>query len=281
MNIEGPGFSADIDVPPDEVLKSTGIGGHTNFVFADFAFRHSGKASIHVDGVQIGLCMSPNGITVGDDTHRLRLGRYAIIFRPPGSGSRSTWEQAFHGRFLFFSPAAIERFFHLSMNRIAFGSADCNGATGVVSHLYEAFTHDLAAGNPSGPMFMESLSAAVLRLFATPVQAERQPRGLSDAQARLLRAMIVERSAEPLSLATLADAVGLSVGHMLRSFKQTFGLTPHQYLINERVEAATSLLRADARKGLDEIALETGFGTRAQMARTFRAVLGKLPRDVR
>ncbi len=51
------------------------------------------------------------------------------------------------------------------------------------------------------------------------------------------------RFAEPLSVVDLAAAAGLSPAHFSRQFKQTFGESPHQYLLTRRLERAAALLR--------------------------------------
>src|ERR1700721_756751 len=50
--------------------------------------------------------------------------------------------------------------------------------------------------------------------------------------------------AEPLTVADLAAAAGLSPAHFSRQFKATFGESPHQYLLTRRLERAAALLRA-------------------------------------
>jgi transcriptional regulator GlxA family with amidase domain len=49
---------------------------------------------------------------------------------------------------------------------------------------------------------------------------------------------------EPLTVADLAAAAGLSPAHFSRRFKATFGESPHQYLLTRRLERAAALLRA-------------------------------------
>src|ERR1051325_4490527 len=62
----------------------------------------------------------------------------------------------------------------------------------------------------------------------------------------LLRARdLMDRAyAEPLDVPARARRAGVSRAHFTRSFKHTFGETPHQYLMSRRMERAKSLLRA-------------------------------------
>jgi transcriptional regulator GlxA family with amidase domain len=51
------------------------------------------------------------------------------------------------------------------------------------------------------------------------------------------------RYAEPLDVATLARAAGLSTAHFSRAFRKAFGESPHAYLLTRRLERAAALLR--------------------------------------
>jgi len=66
------------------------------------------------------------------------------------------------------------------------------------------------------------------------------------AARHLLRAkdLADARYFEPLTVAELAVAAGLSPAHFSRQFKAAFGESPHQYLLTRRLERAAALLRA-------------------------------------
>jgi transcriptional regulator GlxA family with amidase domain len=65
-------------------------------------------------------------------------------------------------------------------------------------------------------------------------------------ERHLLRAkdLADARYSEPLTVADLAAAAGLSPAHFSRRFKAAFGESPHQYLLTRRLERAAALLRA-------------------------------------
>jgi AraC-like DNA-binding protein len=66
-----------------------------------------------------------------------------------------------------------------------------------------------------------------------------------DANRRLLRARDeMDRSyADALDIEALARSVHLSRAHFIRSFRDTFGETPHRYLQRRRIERAMAFLR--------------------------------------
>jgi AraC-like DNA-binding protein len=98
------------------------------------------------------------------------------------------------------------------------------------------------------------------------------------ASRRLLRARdAMDRSyARPLDVPALARVAFTSEAHFIRTFKQTFGETPHRYLQRRRMERAMALLRETDRPVTD-ICLEVGFTSLGTFSRTFKRVLGMSP----
>ena len=82
----------------------------------------------------------------------------------------------------------------------------------------------------------------------------------NEANRRLLRARdAMDRSyADALDIESLAGSVHLSRAHFIRSFRETFGETPHRYLQRRRIERAMSLLR-ETDTPVTEICLDVGF----------------------
>ncbi|MDC7224489.1 MAG: AraC family transcriptional regulator [Spirochaetales bacterium] len=99
--------------------------------------------------------------------------------------------------------------------------------------------------------------------------------GLSPRNSRLLADYIHENSAENLHLDELADLAGLSEFHFQRMFKQSFGLTPHDYLNRIRVEKSMELIKEGV--PLAQVAGETGFSSQPHFTRVFKKVTGTTP----
>jgi transcriptional regulator GlxA family with amidase domain len=99
------------------------------------------------------------------------------------------------------------------------------------------------------------------------------------AHRRLLRARdTMDRCyADALDVEWLARSVALSRAHFIRSFRATFGETPHRYLQRRRIERAMALLRETDRP-VTEVALDVGFQSLGTFSRTFREVVGESPR---
>jgi AraC-like DNA-binding protein len=91
-----------------------------------------------------------------------------------------------------------------------------------------------------------------------------------DAIRRLLRARdAMDRDyAGRLEVEALVRSIYLSRAHFIRSFRATFGETPHRYLQRRRLERAMALLR-ETDRSVSEICLDVGFTSLATFSRTF------------
>ena len=101
---------------------------------------------------------------------------------------------------------------------------------------------------------------------------------LEDCNRRMLRARdAMDRTyAEPLDIPSLARIACVSEAHFIRTFKDTFGETPHRYLQRRRIERSMSMLR-DGTRSVTDICLEVGFGSLGTFSRTFHEIVGQSP----
>ena len=103
-----------------------------------------------------------------------------------------------------------------------------------------------------------------------------------DANRRVLRARdaMDANFRQPLPVAELASIAAMSQAHFIRTFKDTFGETPHRYLQRRRVERAMYLLRTTDRSVTD-VCMEVGWSSLGTFSRTFTDVVGVSPREFR
>ncbi|MFD1906148.1 helix-turn-helix transcriptional regulator [Paenibacillus rhizoplanae] len=88
--------------------------------------------------------------------------------------------------------------------------------------------------------------------------------------------LINEHFTEPLLITNLAAAVGYSVQHFQRLFLQEYGVTPHKYLQNLRLQRAMQMLTEDPERPVQDIALNLGMETN-YFIRVFRKAHGVTP----
>jgi AraC family transcriptional regulator len=105
----------------------------------------------------------------------------------------------------------------------------------------------------------------------------------NDAKGRLLAWQVRKvgdyidaHIAGPLLIADLCALIQRSEAHFSRSFKRTFGESPHAFVVRRRVElAAEYMLTTDA--SLSDIALRCGFTDQAHLCKHFRQGSGQTP----
>src|SRR5207245_5932273 len=86
--------------------------------------------------------------------------------------------------------------------------------------------------------------------------------------------------AQPLDIPSLARIAVVSEAHFIRTFRDTFGETPHRYLQRRRVERSMFLLR-ETERSVTDICLDVGFTSLGTFSRTFRDIVGLTPTDYR
>lgn len=109
------------------------------------------------------------------------------------------------------------------------------------------------------------------------------PRVLPNPLSRHLlcaRDLVDSRYREPLDLEALSRAAHVSPRHFSRSFRRTFGETPHQYLLTRRIERARHLLRTTDLR-VAEICVAVGFTSVGSFTTTFRRHVGVSPTGYR
>src|SRR5689334_24692475 len=80
----------------------------------------------------------------------------------------------------------------------------------------------------------------------------------------------------PLDVAALSRIAGVSEAHFIRTFRATFGETPHRYLQRRRVERSMFLLR-ESDRSVTDVCFDVGFSSLGTFSRTFREIVGQSP----
>jgi AraC family transcriptional regulator len=125
-----------------------------------------------------------------------------------------------------------------------------------------------------------AFAAHLLRRYAGWEPQDAFPDGhLSSANIRQVTDYIHDHLSEKLSLPALAGLVGLSPYYFARRFKQTTGLSPHQYILARRIEQAKHLLLRG--ESLAQITEQLGFADQSHLSRSFKRLTGLSPQAFR
>ncbi len=122
---------------------------------------------------------------------------------------------------------------------------------------------------------VEFLSDLMQELARKPVVQEPKAPQALEAIAHYLD----DHASEEVSLDTLCELSGYSAGHLIRAFRQYFGLTPHAYLVNRRIQ----LGRHELKNGVPiaEAALNAGFADQPHFQRAFKRLMAATPNQYR
>lgn len=148
-----------------------------------------------------------------------------------------------------------------------------------------AIKAELEADIPSDALYIDHLaSALVIRLFDAASDNYALPqrsieRRMPERQLRMLTEFVEQNLDQQLHVAHLATVAGLSATRLKILFRNSTGMTVHQYVIRRRVEHARTLI-ATTKMPASEVALASGFAHQSHMTTTMRRVLGQTPGEI-
>jgi AraC family transcriptional regulator len=152
-----------------------------------------------------------------------------------------------------------------------------------IAYFARQFKAEIESGSYCGALYGESLALS-FSLYLIEQHCDRsqhisRPRGrLSSLQLRETIELIHANLSEELCLAHLAASLNLSTFHFARLFKNTLGLSPHQYVLQNRVERAKKLMAISRGSTLTDIALQVGFYDQTHFGKAFKRVVGVSPK---
>ncbi len=150
-----------------------------------------------------------------------------------------------------------------------------------LSGLLEVLQTEHQLGFPTGQLFVSSIEQAISSyLVGNFARSERDPvfarGGISPRIGRRIVEFVKAHLDTDLSIAALAGIAEMSPSHFSRSFRVTFGTTPHDFIIRMRMELAKDLLSRPDLTLLD-VAQLSGFKTQQHFSRVFARFVGLAP----
>ena len=155
----------------------------------------------------------------------------------------------------------------------------------IVTAAVAAITREAQQQALGSALYVEAvatqLAVHLLRNYAAVTFREPSGKGkLSPAQVRRLTEYIDHGLQEQLDLETLASVAGMGMWTFTRQFRESFGRTPHAYIIERRIDRARCLLTQSGLP-IKEVASVCGFADQAHMTRVFQAHLHVTPAALR
>jgi AraC family transcriptional regulator len=144
---------------------------------------------------------------------------------------------------------------------------------------------ELRSGGMMGQLYVESLTQILvihlLRHYSTLTQPiASQNHSATRTQLQQAIDYIHAHLNRDLSLAELASVINISPTYFASLFKKAMGISPHQYVIQQRVKRAKEMLkRTDL--AIADIALQVGFSSQSHLTQHFKRFIGKTPKQIR
>lgn len=235
----------------------------------------------------VGLCIGGKAeITIGCGSRAKRVmskpGRI-IILGPGYEQETISWSGV---RKTLYVDVEAQKLAHLLPEHDDLAAGPIEPKFGVVdpqlASLMLGMQREIKAGCPGGRLYSEYLSLAFLTYLSARYASRKPPDRrlsyrLSALQVRRVCEYISENISRNLALAELARITGLSPHYFSYLFKNTVGITPHQYVMRERIRVSRRLLASRA-ASISEIALDVGFANQSHFTEAFRKVTGMTPR---
>lgn len=219
----------------------------------------------------------------GNETHDVRWKTGEVVLLPAHTPSFWRTELPRDNLHLDLSPHWLEKV--SGQEGAALRLRSCFGKPDpVLTQLVQVLL--LALDDHSGlqPAFAEGIAASVaihlLEHYRIPGSAPQPAPGLTARQLRQLQAFVNDHLDQPLPIERLAAEVQLSAFHFARCFKATCGLTPHQFVLRQRLERARELL-LHTRSPVGEIARQLGFASGSHFSQAFARHWGLTPLRLR
>jgi len=137
---------------------------------------------------------------------------------------------------------------------------------------------DIRRAVQRSPQEARPAALRLVTLLGSPESGERPSArgGLAPWQKRKIDRYVRGNLNRPLKAGDLAEQLSLSAGHFNHAFKETFGESPHAYIVGLRLEMAQELMLSTA-DPLCQIAYACGFADQSHFTKAFRRGVGQTP----
>lgn len=210
-----------------------------------------------------------------------------LVINPANVDSSLAWSATRENVVIAISPEALsELAMHefdladIELEPPAFGTVDLWAL-----NIAQRISAELTGKAPPNELYLDSLITLfgihLLRTYTSRKKPSASIKGgLSSGSARRVREYLSEHFTRKVHIAELASIAGVSPNHFIIRFARTFGMPPHRYLINLRLDFAEKLL-VDGDFAIAEVAYMAGFSDQSHLAATMKKYRGKTPTELR
>lgn len=213
---------------------------------------------------------------------RYKTGCGEILLCPANVSNSGNWDREGRYSILTINFQLLQQVAYESINFEVELVPQFNFFDPLIQQIVFALKADVYSDYPIGCIYGESLSATLavhlLKYYSTKKpNIKKYEDGLSLAKAQKAIDYIQTHLEHNIRIVDIAEELEMSLYYFINLFKQSMGITPYQYILQQRVEQAKLLLKHQ-KMTLVEIALACGFANQSHFTKVFRQVTGITPK---
>lgn len=282
--------ASDQIVPKPAVLRSLGWNGvhlelHQQPTFATDEHYHTMHV-IACGGVSSSNRNAPGMRSLDGKRLRERRGSGDIAIIPAGITHSCSWDTPAEFMVLAIEPTLLQQVGRdwINPDQIELLPRFMSESDPFLHSILSTMKGEAEIEGMGSHLLVDSLKTALaihlLRNYcATRPKLSSYSDGLSQVTLTLVKEYINNHLHQDLKLEKIAAITQLSPYHFLRLFKQSMGITPHQYILRCRLNQAKHLLQ-HSELSIVEIATRTGFCDQSHLTRYFKRMIGATPKQL-
>lgn len=230
------------------------------------------RLSINLRGVAV------SGSIDGERARNYSGRRYSLFFTPPQADAH--WIKAEQSRHLniYFETRLFEELAEGQRGTLVLDRPLLDARLPNIKPWVDALERTMACGTP----FAEDASLGLARLILAALahQSGRPVPTLTRGVLTNLRDYVIAHMDAPVHVTDLAAVAGLTLTRFAFAFNASTGLTPHRFVLNQRLARAMHLLQHSV-MGISEVAIACGFASQQHLTTTMHRLVGRTPGQVR